>query len=68
MADDLPDGWLTLVCPPGAQDGKISEGAEEFVPYRENHLNPSSRWLVRVPRHVAQHLCWNAGFYVLTGG
>jgi hypothetical protein len=62
------DDWVTLVCPPGAQDAPISEGTRSYAPYREDHLDEHSRWLVRVPRQVAARLCWNAGFYVLSGG
>ncbi len=58
---DLAD-WVTLILPSGAQDGKISHGDKEFVPYREDHRDPSSKWLVDVPSEVARHLCWNAGF------
>jgi hypothetical protein len=44
------DGWIVLICPPGAESGKISHGDREFVPYREDVENPRSRWLVKVPR------------------
>jgi hypothetical protein len=64
MAED--GDWVVLVCPPGAADAPISEGDKAYWAYREDHLNEHSRWLVRVPRNVARHLCWNAGFYVLS--
>jgi hypothetical protein len=57
------DGMVILICPAGAQDGKISHGDREFLPYREDIHNPRSRWLVRVPRgEVAFHLCRVGGF------
>jgi hypothetical protein len=54
--------FLTLVCPPGAESGSIAHGDREFRPYRADHRDPSSPWLVDVPREAAQHLCWNGGF------
>jgi len=54
---DLADDSVLLICPPGAQDGKISHGARCWEPYREDIENPHSRWLVLVPRDVAYHLC-----------
>jgi hypothetical protein len=65
MAD--PADEVTLVCPLGAQDGKISHGDRCFEPYREDHRDPHSRWLVRVPRDVAYHLCNKGGFWPLGG-
>jgi hypothetical protein len=59
---------VILVCPPGAQDGAISEGTTQYFPYREDHTDPHSRWLVDVPREAARHFCWNAGFRVLEPG
>jgi hypothetical protein len=55
-------GLMTLVCPPGAADGLISHGTQHFAPYRENHRNPDSRWLVDVPSEAAQHLLYKGGF------
>ena len=63
MAD--PNDWVILVCPAGAQDGKISHGARCFEPYREDIEDPHSRWLVRVPRYVSFHLCLKGGFWPL---
>ena len=51
------EDWVTLVCPLGAQDGKILHGDRCFEPYREDIENPRSRWLVKVPRgDVSFHL------------
>jgi hypothetical protein len=61
MADEL----VILVCPPGAQDGKISHGDVAYEPYREDIDNPRSRWLVRVPRAAAIHFCRTGGFSLL---
>jgi hypothetical protein len=61
------DDWVTLVCPAGAADAAISEGETAYAPYRADVRDPRSLWLVRVPREVAQRLCWNAGFYRYAG-
>jgi len=66
MAD--PNDWVILVCPAGAQDGKISHGDRCFEPYREDIEDPHSRWLVRVPRYVSFHLCRVGGFFPLEAG
>jgi hypothetical protein len=58
-------GFITLICPPGAQDGKISHGEVEYLPYRENHSDPHSRWLVAVPREAARYFCDIGGFRLL---
>jgi hypothetical protein len=61
-----PDvGLVTLRCPPGAQDGAISHGSTQYIPYRADHRDPMSPWLVDVPREAAFHLCRNAGFVQL---
>jgi hypothetical protein len=63
MTAEPGDGWVILICPPGAETGKISYGDREFIPYREDVENPRSRWLVRVPRgEVDYHLCRVGGF------
>jgi hypothetical protein len=59
------DGMVILICPPGAQDGKISHGDREFLPYREDHTDPHSRWLVVVPKEAAIHFCRIGGFQLL---
>jgi hypothetical protein len=61
MADELPDGWLTLRCPPGAENAPVSHGAESFRVYREKKDNDV--WLVDVPKEAAFHLCRNGGFW-----
>ena len=65
---DLADDSVLLICPPGAQDGKISHGDRCWEPYREDIEDPHSRWLVRVPRHVSFHLCRVGGFSPLEAG
>jgi hypothetical protein len=63
MTAEPGDDMVVLICPPGAESGKISHGDREFVPYRENIHNPRSRWLVRVPAgEVAYHFCRVGGF------
>jgi len=56
MADDT----VVLVCPAGSQDAAISEGTTSYECW---HHHASGHWLTRVPMTVAQHLCFNAGFY-----
>jgi len=53
---------VLLRCPPGAEGGKISHGHLEYVPFREDHLDPASRWLVWVPQEAAFYLCRTGGF------
>jgi len=66
---DAADDSVILVCPPGANEGKISHGDRCWEPYREDVENPRSRWLVRVPRgEVAYHFCRIGGFYPLEAG
>jgi hypothetical protein len=47
------EGFVTLVCPPGAADAPISHGDRAFEPYRE--FGRSGRWLVDVPREAARY-------------
>jgi hypothetical protein len=56
------DDLVTLVCPPGAELAPISHGDGAFTPWREH--GDHGIWLVRVPREVARHFCWNGGFRV----
>ncbi len=53
---------MTIVLPPGAADGLVSHGDEDFKPFRADHLERDSAWMVTVPPHVAQHFLHNAGF------
>lgn len=62
------DDWMVLVCPPGAEAGKISHGDVAYEPYREDIEDPRARWLVKVPRHVSFHLCRVGGFAPLESG
>jgi hypothetical protein len=61
----MSDDWIVLALPQGAENGKISHGDHEFMPYRADATDPFSPWLVKVPRHNAHHFCWNGGFRVL---
>jgi hypothetical protein len=54
-AEPADGGMVILICPAGAESGKISHGHREFIPYREDVENPRSRWLVKVPRGVVAH-------------
>lgn len=60
VIDKLPDGWVTLVCPPGAESAPISHGTTAYRSYRVHKM--SDIWLVDVPVEVARHLMWNGGF------
>jgi hypothetical protein len=57
------DGMVILICPAGAENGKISFGDRCWEPYREDVENPRSRWLVRVPAgEISYHFCRRGGF------
>jgi hypothetical protein len=61
---------ITLVCPEGAFDAPISDGSQEFFPYRADHRSDYPRdwggpWLVDVPIHVAHHFLGRGGFSVM---
>jgi len=58
--NDLPTDWVTLQCPPGAENAPISHGAVSYRAYRVHKA--SDVWLVDVPREVAFHLCRTGGF------
>jgi hypothetical protein len=58
------DGFITLIAPPGAETGAISHGDREFRPYRADHRDAASPWLVDVPAEAAQHLCRKGGFRI----
>ncbi len=55
---------ITLVLPPGARGHEISHGAADFKPYRADHHDPASLWLIDVPGEVAPYLIHNGGFYM----
>ena len=61
MTNGLPDGWVTLVCPPGAESAPISHGTTAYRSYRVDKA--SDVWLVDVPIEVAGYLMWNGGFW-----
>ena len=62
MADvGLPDGWITLRCPPGAESAPIAFGATAYRSYRERIDNDV--WLVNVPQAAAVHFCQKGGFW-----
>ncbi len=53
---------VTLLVTRGAEAAPISEGTTAFVPYRADHTDPDSPWLVDVPPETAARLCHNNGF------
>jgi hypothetical protein len=55
---------MTLVVPPGALGFPISYGTQAYQPYREDHTNPSGRWLIDMPPDVARHFIGVGGFIV----
>jgi hypothetical protein len=57
----MPDPMM-LVLPPGARDGTIAFGDHEFLPYRADHRDPASVWLVDMPPEIARHFIHNGGF------
>jgi len=58
---------MILIVPPGAESAPISHGTAQYFPYRADHNNPTSPWLVEVPPEVARYLIHNAGFYPCPG-
>lgn len=54
---------MILVVPPGAESAPISHGTTSYAAFRADHTDPTSLWLVDVPREAAVHLMHNAGFY-----
>ncbi len=58
---------VTLVVPGGAEQAPISDGAREFKPYRRDHHDSQSGWLVDMPPEIAAHfLRGNSGFSLMT--
>jgi hypothetical protein len=55
---------VTLQVPADAADYPIAHGTERFHPYRADHTDPASVWLVDVPEEVAAHLLHVGGFAV----
>jgi hypothetical protein len=60
-----PEGdFLTLQCPPGAEQGTVSHGGTGYRAYLADHRDPNSAWHVDVPRDIAIHFI-RAGFKLL---
>ncbi len=53
---------VILVVPPGAEDSPICHGNEAFAPYRADHLDHNSGWLVAVTPQAAVALLHKGGF------
>jgi hypothetical protein len=53
---------VTLICPPGAEDGLISHGTTEYRSYLADPRDPQSDRLVDVPPEVAIHYLHKGGF------
>ncbi len=53
---------VTLVCPPGAKDYAVSYGRDEYIPFRADHLDPDSQWLVSMPPVAAAGKLHAGGF------
>jgi hypothetical protein len=60
------DDWITLALPRGEETWEypISHGDRQYHPFRADHTDPASDWLVTVPRHVAVHLLHRGGFFL----
>jgi hypothetical protein len=58
------DGFLTLQCWPGAEQGPVSHGAVGYRPYLADPRDPNSAWLVDVPQSIAIHFI-RAGFKLI---
>jgi hypothetical protein len=57
----VPDGFVRLVCPVGAESAPVSHGSDGFEAFRE-HGPGWGRWLVDVPAAAAAHFCRTGGF------
>jgi hypothetical protein len=57
-------GFVTLVAPPGSEQGPVAHGARGWECYRDPG-NPH-RWLVDVPAAVAPYFCAGRGFVLLS--
>jgi hypothetical protein len=53
---------VTLICPPGADEGLISHGTTEYRPYLADPRDPQSAKHVDVPPEVASHFLHKGGF------
>jgi hypothetical protein len=69
--DDLPGNpadTMILICPAGAESAPISHGDRAYPAYPEDPGAERTRWLVRVPRHVAVPLLRVGGFELFKAG
>jgi hypothetical protein len=55
-------GWVTLICPMGAEQAMVSHHDRGYRPYMENPALVDTAWLVDVPVHASVHLCDKGGF------
>ncbi len=53
---------VTLALPFGAESAPVSHGVTSYAPYREDHTDPASRWLVEVPRETVDYFTGVGGF------
>jgi len=63
VSEDL----VLLVVPAGGESAPISHGDQAYPCWPETPGSATTRWLCRVPRNVAAHLCNRGGFYRLEG-
>ena len=56
-------GYVTLICPPGAEQGPVSHGPFGWECCRDPAY-PGRRFLVDVPEYCADHFCRGAGGFV----
>ena len=55
-------GWVTLICPTGAEAAAISHGPIGYRAYMANPADPETRWLVELPMHASVPLLERGGF------
>jgi hypothetical protein len=58
-------GFVTLICPPGAEQATVSFGEFGYRPYMANPQDPQTKWHVDVPVQHAEGFCRTGGFKLL---
>jgi hypothetical protein len=61
MADE---DFVTLLCPPGAEQGPVSFGEVGYRAYPFDPRAAATPWLVDVPREIAGHFLRTGGFRI----
>jgi hypothetical protein len=58
----MAEGWVTLVCPRGAERELASHGEYGYVPYPARDSAGRLHYLVPVPTEYARYWCNGAGY------